>query len=192
MHACVQQAKKNPSLNGWHAGRVGNNLEQSVMDFKDQYKHPLWQKKRLETLSAHGFSCQRCGSEDESLHVHHKVYVKGRKIWEYSIDELVAVCESCHKSEHEEKDILNEILLRSDTTPLDCAALLFGFVGGFVHPDDEIASGLEHYNPGLFYIGEFARNHLYFHANDIKTILCLNPDSFHDLAESVRLKNGKS
>jgi hypothetical protein len=38
MNACVQQAKKNPSLNGLQAGRVGNNLEQSVMEWKDQYK----------------------------------------------------------------------------------------------------------------------------------------------------------
>lgn len=161
------------------------------MEFKEQYRHPLWQRKRLETLSAHGFVCQRCESEDETLHVHHKVYVKGRKIWEYGVDELVVICETCHKAEHKEKDILNEVFLRSDTTPLDCAALLFGFVGGFVHPDDEIASGLEHYNPALFYIGDFARSSPDFSSKDIKTILSLDPESFHDLAESVRFKNGQ-
>lgn len=96
MNSCVQQANKNPSLNGWQAGRVGNNLEQSVMDFKDQYKHPMWQKKRLEALNDAGFMCQRCCGDEEQLHVHHKVYVKGRKIWEYAISELSVLCESCH------------------------------------------------------------------------------------------------
>ena len=161
------------------------------MDFKDQYKHPIWQKKRLETLSAHGFTCQRCESEENTLHVHHKVYVKGRKIWEYNVDELVVMCDACHKLEHAEKDVFNEVLLRSDATPLDCAALLFGFVGGFAHPDDEIASGLECFNPSLFYIGEFARNHTDFNANDIKTILSLNPDDFRVFAEYVRSSNGQ-
>lgn len=27
------------------------------MDFKEQYKHPAWQKKRLEALNAADFSC---------------------------------------------------------------------------------------------------------------------------------------
>jgi len=36
MNACVQQAKKNPSLNGWQAGRVGNNLEQ-IMQRENEF-----------------------------------------------------------------------------------------------------------------------------------------------------------
>jgi len=160
------------------------------MEFKDQYKHPLWQKKRLETLSAHGFACQRCDSTENTLHVHHKVYVKGRKVWDYTVDELVVMCDQCHKETHAEKDIFNEVLLRSDASFLDFSTLLFGFVGAFVHPDDDIAHGLQHYNPVLFAIGEFARNHYDFDYKDIKDVLSLNPDDFHKIAELARSNRG--
>ena len=63
----------------------------------DEYKHPQWQKKRLEALDAHGFRCQKCMSEKKTLHVHHKRYPKGKKIWECKISDLSVLCEDCHK-----------------------------------------------------------------------------------------------
>lgn len=80
------------------------------MEFKDQYKHPSWQKKRLEALERAGFACERCYDEESTLHVHHKRYVKGRMIWEYPVKELAVLCESCHEMAHEEKDDLQNIL----------------------------------------------------------------------------------
>lgn len=80
------------------------------MDFKYQYKHPLWQKKRLEALENAEFICQRCGDCESQLHVHHKNYFKGRKIWEYGTEELSVLCESCHEQAHVEKDALNSVI----------------------------------------------------------------------------------
>lgn len=39
------------------------------------------------------------------LNVHHKVYYRNRKIWDYQDEELVTLCESCHHYVHSLKDI---------------------------------------------------------------------------------------
>lgn len=46
-------------------------------------KHPKWQKKRLEVLKLAGFQCENCGSEEETLHIHHAYYEKGLAPWDY-------------------------------------------------------------------------------------------------------------
>lgn len=72
----------------------------SIAKWSDQYKDPRWQKKRLEVLSIDEWMCQKCGSKDKALHVHHASYVRGRKIWEYSASEMVTLCDQCHKTIH--------------------------------------------------------------------------------------------
>lgn len=78
--------------------------------FFSQYKHPKWQEKRLEALQAAEFTCQHCFDKDSQLHVHHKRYVKGRLVWEYSIDELEVLCDSCHETAHEVKDRFQSLI----------------------------------------------------------------------------------
>ena len=34
------------------------------LTFSEQYKHPLWQKRRLERLELVGFGCERCDDHD--------------------------------------------------------------------------------------------------------------------------------
>lgn len=100
------------------------------MDFKSQYKHPLWQRKRLEVLNAANFSCENCFDSDEQLHVHHRHYVKGRMIWEYDNTELSVLCESCHARAHEVKDILGNIFL---ATELSASSALVGIVAAYCY-----------------------------------------------------------
>ena len=95
--------------------------------FKDQYKHPQWQKKRLEALESAGFECAECGSKDNQLHVHHKSYIKGMKIWEYEIAQLSVLCEGCHSDAHLKIDELKTCL--SYLSPH-----LIGRVLGYVKP----------------------------------------------------------
>lgn len=64
--------------------------------FSDQYKHPNWQKKRLEIFERDGFLCQHCEIGDRTLQVHHRKYEKSKHIWECSDDCYVTLCESCH------------------------------------------------------------------------------------------------
>lgn len=80
------------------------------MNFWDQYKHPEWQKKRLEILDKAEWCCQKCYSSEDELHVHHRRYIKGRKVWEYSANELIVLCEQCHKETHKDQDDLKELI----------------------------------------------------------------------------------
>ena len=65
--------------------------------FLEAYKNPKWQEKRLEVMEIVGFECSDCGSKDNTLHVHHTYYEKGKKPWEYPIESLHCLCEDCHK-----------------------------------------------------------------------------------------------
>lgn len=65
--------------------------------YSELLKHPKWQKRRLQILSEHKFSCQNCGTDDETLHIHHGYYEKGKKPWEYEDDTLHALCGTCHE-----------------------------------------------------------------------------------------------
>ena len=67
-----------------------------MSDYAAKLKDPRWQKKRLEVMNSHNFTCQMCGAKDETLHVHHVNYHKGAKPWEYELHELRCFCEQCH------------------------------------------------------------------------------------------------
>lgn len=45
-------------------------------------------------------ACRICGGT-ANLRVHHKYYIKGRAIWNYPIDALQTMCESCHTQWHD-------------------------------------------------------------------------------------------
>lgn len=80
------------------------------MNYKEQIKSPKWQKKRLEILSRDNFTCQICGSKDETLHVHHLSYTQGKEIWDYPNENLITLCEFCHDTEHELKSNFYDII----------------------------------------------------------------------------------
>lgn len=82
----------------------------SRSEFSEQYRSPAWQKRRLERLDAAGWECGNCGDSESQLHVHHTRYVAGRKIWDYSDEELQILCEACHSGAHALKERLNEAL----------------------------------------------------------------------------------
>lgn len=71
--------------------------------YSELLRSPLWQKKRLEIMQRDDFACQHCGSEDNELQVHHLVYHKGAKPWEYDNSELITLCSHCHEVETEAK-----------------------------------------------------------------------------------------
>jgi hypothetical protein len=68
------------------------------------------------------FSCQNCLANDKTLNVHHKIYHKGRKPWEYEDRELVTLCEECHEKETHQRKRLNEAL--AILPPLDVSYVL--------------------------------------------------------------------
>lgn len=102
-------------------------------------KDPRWQKRRLEALSARDFACEVCYDGESTLHVHHKQYFKGRDPWEYEINQLSVLCESCHEAQHACDDKLSVV---TSFLPLDgpcsrqsVAALVAGYSGEAI-PDE--------------------------------------------------------
>lgn len=65
-------------------------------------RDPRWQKMRLNVMGRDEFKCQRCGSKDKTLNVHHSYYEKDNMPWEYPEYSLHTLCEDCHKIEHEQ------------------------------------------------------------------------------------------
>lgn len=65
------------------------------MSYKDDYKDPRWQKKRLEILGRDKWKCVACGDDKATLHVHHCSY--GKKPWDVPDYVLQTLCEGCHE-----------------------------------------------------------------------------------------------
>lgn len=70
------------------------------MAVKD-YLDPRWQKVRLRILERDNFQCKSCGSCTKTLHVHHRVYEKKKKIWDAEEFNLITLCEDCHERAEE-------------------------------------------------------------------------------------------
>lgn len=98
-------------------------------EFRNQYKTPDWQKKRLEALEHAEFKCQCCFDGESQLHVHHRQYFKGRKVWEYGVNELEVLCESCHEYAHEKLDKFKAIQSRiASDVLLEISSLVAGYM----------------------------------------------------------------
>lgn len=74
-----------------------------IKTYSEKLKDPRWQKKRLEIFNLRGFKCEKCGCEENELHIHHRFYISGREAWEYDNDVFQVLCSDCHKKEHDTK-----------------------------------------------------------------------------------------
>lgn len=70
------------------------------MKYIEKLKDPRWQKKRLEIMQRDDFRCRACENEDGTLNVHHVWYDKNKEPWESDDDDLVTLCDYCHKIWH--------------------------------------------------------------------------------------------
>lgn len=71
-----------------------------MSEYTELLKLPAWQKKRLEIFNRDGFRCQHCDTDQVSLNVHHKEYIRGRMPWDYEDSNFETLCETCHKLLH--------------------------------------------------------------------------------------------
>lgn len=113
------------------------------LTFAEQIRHPNWQKRRLQIMENAQFSCERCGTNEVTLNVHHKRYVKGRMYWDYADNELQCLCEDCHQQEHTHRALLDRILTEADESHgaaiTTAIGLLAGYFAGCVSIDPELA-----------------------------------------------------
>lgn len=159
---------------------VGDGLERSMVfvPYKEQIKHPLWQKKRLEILNEKGFQCQMCGAEDKQLHVHHKFYKKGAMIWDYESEDLLVLCSDCHASIHAKKELLKKLI---DTIDIYQFENLYSLIDGFLSDYDkpEGFSGYS-YSATAIEAGNLANLCEMFSVESIRGLymLCINDPSY--------------
>jgi hypothetical protein len=81
------------------------------MDYKKQYTHPEWQKKRLQILERDNFTCQTCLNDNEVLHVHHKFYIPNKLIWDYNDEWFITLCGTCHENAHSVFDGVKNVMV---------------------------------------------------------------------------------
>lgn len=96
------------------------------MSYADLLRDPRWQRKRLEILEAADWGCEECGSGEDELHVHHLIYRRGLKPWEYAPDEYQVLCKHCHAKATQIRAELNELIaeLRDDAVLVGMALAL--------------------------------------------------------------------
>ena len=108
------------------------DIEMAKKTYYEKLKDPQWQKKRLEVMQANDFCCEVCGDNEATLNVHHKEYFKGHEPWEYEVNQLACLCESCHESQHDEFDLLKWVcsyaLLDGPLNREELAFLLAGYM----------------------------------------------------------------
>lgn len=90
--------------------------EKQMSNYFEKLRDPRWQRKRLEAMELHGFECEICYDQESTLNVHHKAYIKGREPWEYEVDQLSVLCQSCHAAQH---SFVDEIKIISSFLPID-------------------------------------------------------------------------
>ncbi len=77
---------------------ITEGVSRMAKTYAEKLKDPRWQKKRLEVLEREDFKCEWCGDSDNTLHVHHWYYDRGKDPWEYPAAHLSALCEDCHSA----------------------------------------------------------------------------------------------
>ncbi len=69
------------------------------MTYQEQLRDPRWQRRRLQILNAADFKCEDCEA-------HHCCYIRGLMAWEYGIELLMCVCDSCHVERQSKEDAI--------------------------------------------------------------------------------------
>ena len=100
------------------------------LTYAEQLARPEWQKKRLEILNRDEFRCNTCESNDKTLHVHHKIYLKGRMAWDYEDDNFETLCKDCHIETEQYRESLK--LITKDFSDFDIAEMS-GFAKAIKH-----------------------------------------------------------
>ena len=72
-------------------------------EYERLLQSPYWKGYSYSLIKERNFTCQDCGrsfpNERNKLQVHHLVY-RDASPWSYDPDELVVLCEECHKKRH--------------------------------------------------------------------------------------------
>jgi hypothetical protein len=86
--------------------------ERKLSEYQQKLLDPRWQRKRLGILQRDEWRCQACWDDETTLHVHHHYYGRACEPWEYPDEALVTLCATCHQLETENRQEIEQGLLR--------------------------------------------------------------------------------
>lgn len=83
-------------------------------DFLDSYRSTQWQEKKNKILTRDNYTCAICGKHGDEhtlMHVHHLTYknCKNHHAWDCPDEDLVTLCEDCHKKVHSKKPFTSSL-----------------------------------------------------------------------------------
>lgn len=107
------------------------------MSYAELLSHPKWQRRRLEIMALHDYQCQECASKDDQLHIHHVVYLRGKKPWEYPDHLLKCFCKDCHETA---ESLRNDLLVLAADYTLEQAGVLHAAFCDLSRYDDRSAA----------------------------------------------------
>ena len=76
-----------------------NHQPKPYIGYTDQLEDRRWKAFRWFVFQVRGDKCEVCGST-KNLQVHHTLYNKNCKAWEYSCKDVMVVCRECHRKIH--------------------------------------------------------------------------------------------
>ncbi len=73
----------------------------AFISYTEKLQDVRWQKVRLSVFDRDKWTCQAtdCKLTTKTLHVHHLEYIPDILPWDYPMDMLTTLCDSCHKKE---------------------------------------------------------------------------------------------
>ena len=93
------------------------NNDKKISEHRQQYleklKDPRWQKLRLKVFERDEWTCQMCYTDESTLAVHHRYYLKNKEPWEFPLEALVTLCEECHAEERDNRPDEEQALLHA-------------------------------------------------------------------------------
>lgn len=119
-----------------------------MKNYAQKLRDPRWQKKRLEILSRDNFTCQQCGENSTTQHVHHVSYIADAEPWDYDNENFVTLCEGCHWYVTDEKKKAKLLIDH-------------GFIfGDHIFELNKLLRMTQGFNPGqLAFINDFIKEH---------------------------------
>ena len=127
----------------------------SKTTYAEQLLDPRWQKKRLEVLDYAEFACEICGDDESTLHVHHKHYIRCRKVWEYDNEQLICLCRQCHSNQHEIEEKFHDLIARIHLDGPNGRNEVYFLISGFIGFEPEIEY---EYEQSLYNLGSFCKD----------------------------------
>jgi len=77
--------------------------------YTELLKSPQWISLRDRHRARTKSTCEDCGAKEIPVDIHHRVYGRRLKPWDYPDDNFVVVCHPCHRTREEIADMARTI-----------------------------------------------------------------------------------